>query len=77
MPTRDSFMKAVFVTACRILRTRTRTSRGSRNMYRDIYADTGGVPAPNHANAGSYINYPDTGLRDSGWNTSPAARLTL
>ncbi|MGA9872925.1 MAG: BBE domain-containing protein, partial [Rhodococcus sp. (in: high G+C Gram-positive bacteria)] len=48
-----------------------------RNMYRDIYADTGGVPVPNDANAGAYINYPDSDLKDPAWNTSGVPWSTL
>ncbi|MBF9127559.1 FAD-binding oxidoreductase [Plantactinospora sp. S1510] len=41
-----------------------------REFYRDMYADTGGVPVPNGRNDGSYINYPDVDLADPAWNTS-------
>jgi aclacinomycin oxidase len=41
-----------------------------RELYRDIYADTGGVPVPNDANDGAYINYADVDLADPTWNTS-------
>ncbi|GCE39117.1 Putative oxidoreductase [Rhodococcus wratislaviensis] len=77
MPTRNSFMKAVFVTAWRNPADEAAYLEWSRNMYRDIYTDTGGVPAPNHANAGSYINYPDPDLQDPRWNTSPVPWSTL
>jgi FAD/FMN-containing dehydrogenase len=36
-----------------------------REFYRDMYADTGGVPA-----AGAYVNYPDIDLADPTQNTS-------
>ncbi|WP_410876320.1 BBE domain-containing protein [Nocardia sp. A7] len=39
-------------------------------MYRDVHAETGGVPVPNEAYGGSYINYPDPDLADAAWNTS-------
>lgn len=41
-----------------------------RGMYRDIYASTGGVPAPvEDANTdGCFINYPDIDLSDPKWN---------
>ena len=35
-----------------------------RELYRDLYAETGGVPVPNEYNDGSYINYPDADLAD-------------
>ncbi|MEW1544995.1 FAD-binding protein [Streptomyces tsukubensis] len=41
-----------------------------RELYRDVYADTGGVPVPGAANGGAYINYPDADLADPRWNTS-------
>jgi hypothetical protein len=41
-----------------------------RRLYRDVYADTGGVPVPNRINAGTYINYPDNDLSDPAWNRS-------
>ncbi|MFD5330069.1 FAD-linked oxidase, partial [Streptomyces sp. NPDC127092] len=77
MPTRDSFMKAVFVTAWRNPADEAAHLEWSRSMFRDIYADTGGVPVPNHANAGAYVNYPDADLRDPAQNTSTAAWSTL
>jgi hypothetical protein len=39
-------------------------------VYADVYRDTGGVPAPNATNAGSYINYPDVDLADPAYNKS-------
>ncbi|WP_420113404.1 FAD-binding oxidoreductase [Pseudactinotalea sp.] len=41
-----------------------------RDLYRDVYAATGGVPAPSANSCGSYINYPDMDLADPAWNTS-------
>ncbi|MFE1898928.1 FAD-binding oxidoreductase [Streptomyces yangpuensis] len=41
-----------------------------RELYRDVYADTGGVPVPDAANGGAYVNYPDVDLADPRWNTS-------
>ncbi|WP_198320500.1 FAD-dependent oxidoreductase [Actinosynnema pretiosum] len=41
-----------------------------RNLYRDVYAASGGVPVPDAVNAGAYINYPDVDLADPAWNTS-------
>jgi aclacinomycin oxidase len=48
-----------------------------REFYREVYADTGGVPVPNGANDGSYINYPDVDLADPRWNTSGTPWHTL
>ncbi len=41
-----------------------------RAFYAELYAGTGGVPAPGTETDGSYINYPDTDLADSRLNTS-------
>lgn len=41
-----------------------------RRYYRDVYAETGGVPVPDGTNAGSYIGYPDVDLADPTWNRS-------
>jgi hypothetical protein len=48
-----------------------------RNLYREVYAATGGVPVPNDVNDGSYINYPDNDLADPAWNTSGVPWSTL
>ncbi|SCD93777.1 aclacinomycin oxidase [Streptomyces sp. OspMP-M43] len=48
-----------------------------RDFYRDVYAETGGVPVPDRRNAGSYINYPDVDLLDTRWNTSGVPWTTL
>ncbi|RJO70073.1 FAD-binding protein [Nocardia panacis] len=48
-----------------------------REIYRDIYAETGGVPVPNEVNTGAYINYPDIDLADPEWNTSGVPWSTL
>ena len=74
---RDVVMKAVYQTVWGDRRTTPSTWPGSANFYRDVYADTGGVPVPGEVNDGSYINYPDADLADPAWNTSgvPAHRL--
>lgn len=41
-----------------------------RAFYRDMFADTGGVPVPGDAANGSIINHPDTDFADPEWNTS-------
>ena len=37
-----------------------------RAFYRDLFADTGGVPVPGDAYDGAFINHPDTDLADPG-----------
>lgn len=41
-----------------------------RAFYRELFADTGGVPVPNDANGGAFINHPDTDLADPAFNKS-------
>ncbi|MDZ7912703.1 MAG: FAD-binding protein [Rhodococcus sp. (in: high G+C Gram-positive bacteria)] len=77
MPTRNSFMKAVFVASWRNPADEAANVEWARTMYRDIYADTGGVPIRDDANAGAYINYPDSDLKDPAWNTSGVPWSTL
>ncbi|MTE22501.1 FAD-binding protein [Streptomyces sp. TRM43335] len=48
-----------------------------RSFYRDVYAETGGVPLPDEVNDGSYISYPDADLADPAWNTSGTGWQTL
>lgn len=48
-----------------------------RAFYRDLFADTGGVPVPGERYAGSLINHPDTDHADSALNTSGVSWSTL
>jgi aclacinomycin oxidase len=48
-----------------------------RNIYRDVYRNTGGVPVYNEVNAGAYINYADNDLANPEWNTSNTPWSTL
>jgi hypothetical protein len=48
-----------------------------RAFYRDLFAETGGVPAPGDAYDGALINHPDTDLADPAWNTSGVSWSTL
>jgi len=41
-----------------------------RQFYRDLFADTGGVPVPGDVSNGALINHPDADLADPAWNTS-------
>ncbi|MGW6456006.1 FAD-binding oxidoreductase [Streptomyces sp. NPDC055078] len=41
-----------------------------RGIYRDVYADTGGVPVPGEVTDGCYVNYPDIDLAAPEWNSS-------
>jgi len=45
----------------------------ARAFYRDLFADSGGVPVPGDAYAGALINHPDVDLADPELNTSGVA----
>jgi aclacinomycin oxidase len=48
-----------------------------RSFYRDLFADSGGVPVPGEAYDGTFINHPDTDLADPALNTSGVPWHTL
>lgn len=48
-----------------------------RPFYREMFAETGGVPVPGDAYDGALINHPDTDLADPAWNTSGVPWSTL
>jgi len=48
-----------------------------REFYRELFADTGGVPVPGDAYEGAFINHPDTDLADPTLNTSGVPWHTL
>jgi hypothetical protein len=48
-----------------------------RELYRELFAGTGGVPVPGDAYDGALINHPDTDLADPALNTSGVPWPTL
>jgi aclacinomycin oxidase len=48
-----------------------------RSFYRDLFAESGGVPIPGDAYGGAFINHPDTDLADPALNTSGVPWQTL
>jgi hypothetical protein len=48
-----------------------------RAFYRELFADSGGVPVPGETYDGAFINHPDVDLADPGMNTSGVAWSTL
>ncbi len=48
-----------------------------RSLYRELFAETGGVPVPGERYDGAFINHPDTDLADPAWNTSGVPWHTL
>jgi aclacinomycin oxidase len=53
------------------------TMRWVRLFYRDLFADTGGVPVPGDVSSGASINHPDVDLADPAWNTSECPWYTM
>jgi hypothetical protein len=48
-----------------------------RAFYRELFAESGGVPVPGEAYDGAFINHPDTDLADAALNTSGVPWQTL
>jgi FAD/FMN-containing dehydrogenase len=48
-----------------------------RGFYRELFADSGGVPVPGPRCDGAMINHPDVDLADPEWNTSGVPWHTL
>ncbi|MDH6135499.1 hypothetical protein P3T37_004915 [Kitasatospora sp. MAA4] len=74
---RDVVMKAVYQTIWAEESEDAANLDWIRSFYRDVYAETGGVPVPGEVSDGSYINYPDVDLADPAWNTSGVPWHTL
>ncbi|MFI1712104.1 FAD-binding oxidoreductase [Streptomyces litmocidini] len=77
MPHRDCLFSAVHEALWGEEEQTGRQLAWVRGLYRELHADTGGVPVPNAANGGAYVNYPDTDLADPRWNTSGVPWSTL
>jgi FAD/FMN-containing dehydrogenase len=67
---RDSVLKLHYVTFWTNEDEDAKHISWIREFYRDVYADTGGVPVPNALTDGCFINYADVDLGDPAWNTS-------
>jgi aclacinomycin oxidase len=74
---RDSVLKAAFLSVWGNEADDDANIARLREFYRDVYAETGGVPVPGEASDGSYINYPDSDLADPAWNKSGVPWHTL
>ncbi|GAB3469131.1 FAD-binding oxidoreductase [Actinophytocola sediminis] len=74
---RDSILKLLFVNGWPDAASDGARTRWLREFYRDLFADTGGVPAPSERTDGAFINYADTDLADPAWNTSGVPWHTL
>jgi hypothetical protein len=70
VPQRDSILKYQVVSIWNDAADDAANISWVRDCYRDMFAATGGVPAPGAVNDGCFINYADVDLADSTWNTS-------
>ncbi|WP_234361658.1 BBE domain-containing protein [Plantactinospora sp. BB1] len=70
---RDAMLKLFYLSAWAEPADDARHLAWIREFYRDMYADTGGVPV----DGGAYIGYPDTDLADPQWNRSGLPWSTL
>ncbi len=48
-----------------------------RQLYADVFADSGGVPVPGPLNDGALINHPDADIADPEWNRSGVPWRTI
>jgi FAD/FMN-containing dehydrogenase len=70
MPHRDAVLKAYWSVFWFDSREDDVHLRWIRDAYREMFADAGGVPDPDAAYAGAFINYADSDLSDPALNTS-------
>ncbi len=65
---------SILTTSCNVgwmdPRDQERSLAWVRELYRELHADSGGVPAPGERCDGAFINHPDADLADPRWNTS-------
>lgn len=74
---RDSIMILHFVVAWGNEVDDARNVTWLREFYRDLFADTGGVPVPNGVTDGCFINFADIDISDPAWNSSGVPWYTL
>jgi aclacinomycin oxidase len=74
---RDSILDIACTTGWLDPREEDKNLAWVRAFYRDLFVETGGVPVPNDAYDGAFINHPDTDLADPDLNTSGVPWHTL
>lgn len=74
---RDSILDIACTTGWLDPREEAKNLAWVRAFYRELFADTGGVPVPSDAYGGTFINHPDTDLTDAALNTSGVPWHTL
>jgi len=67
---RDSILDIACTTGWLDPREEAKNLAWVRAFYRELFADTGGVPVPSDASGGAFINHPDTDLADPAFNKS-------
>ena len=76
-PQRHSIFDAACNTGWIDLSEEEKNLKWVRAFYRDLFADTGGVPVQGERYDGTLINHPDTDVADPTWNTSGVPWYTL
>ena len=76
-PQRDSIVDLACTAGWGDPNDEARTMAWVRAFYRDLFAETGGVPVPGGVADGAMINHPDVDLADPEWNTSGVPWSTL
>jgi hypothetical protein len=74
---RDSILDTACTTGWLDPREEAQNLEWVRAFYRDLFAESGGVPVPGEAYGGTFINHPDTDLLDTALNTSGVPWSTL
>jgi hypothetical protein len=74
---RDSILTTSVTAGWQEPRDEALTMMWVRRFYRDLFADTGGVPVPGDVTSGATINHPDVDLADPEWNTSDCRWYTM
>jgi FAD binding domain/Berberine and berberine like len=67
---RDAVMTTAYTVGWEKPEDQPQNLRWLRELYRDLFADTGGVPVPGESSDGALINHPDVDLADPEWNRS-------
>jgi aclacinomycin oxidase len=76
-PQRDSILDVACTAGWGDQKDEAHTMAWVRAFYRDLFAETGGVPVPGDVADGAMINHPDVDLADPEWNTSGVPWSTL
>jgi hypothetical protein len=74
---RDSIMTTAYLVGWQNPEDESRSLAWVRGLYRDLFAETGGVPVPGAVSDGALINHPDVDLADPEWNRSGVGYGTL